>query len=116
VWDEVETFFNEEPTEGLRRKSREWGVVYISDERPATITATVVDKASGTPIESATATIVSSDETTFSDSTGTLTLKSGNEGAQVLRIEKSGYTTKDIAVNIVLGQALDLGGVELEKV
>ena len=44
VWDEVETFWNEEPTESMRRKTREWGVVYISDDKLATITAIVKDK------------------------------------------------------------------------
>jgi hypothetical protein len=116
VWDEVETYFNEEPIEGLRRKSREWGVVYISDEKPATLTATVVDKATNTPVDAATISIVSSDEATTTDTTGAFTLKTGTEGAQVLSIEKAGYTTKEIAVTIVLGQAIDLGVVELEKV
>ena len=30
VWDEAETFFNEETITSKRRKAREWGVVYIS--------------------------------------------------------------------------------------
>jgi hypothetical protein len=116
VWDEVETFWNEEPIEGLRRKSREWGVVYISDEKPATITALIIDKATGKPIESATATIVSSDEVTTTDATGAFTLKSGNEDAQILRIEKAGYAPKDINVTLVLGEVIGLGVVELEGV
>lgn len=116
VWDEVETFWNEESNESLRRKAREWGVVYISDEKPATITATVIDKASGTPIQAATATIVSSDETAATDATGKLILKTGNEAAQVLSIEKAGYTTKEINITIVAGNTLDLGVVELEMV
>jgi hypothetical protein len=31
VWDEVETFYNEEEPSSMRRKAREWGVVYLSD-------------------------------------------------------------------------------------
>ena len=31
VWDEVETFFNEETPESKRANAREWGVVYVSD-------------------------------------------------------------------------------------
>ncbi len=116
IWDEVETFWNEEPTEGLRRKSREWGVVYISDEKTTTITAIVKDSADATPIDAATITIVSSDEATTTDATGAFILKSGNEDAQVLRIEKTGYTTKDINITIVAGVAMDLGVVELVKV
>lgn len=113
VWDEVETFWNEEPTESMRRKAREWGVVYISDDKLATITAIVKDKNTAAPIDAATVTIVSSDEATTTDATGAFTLKSGNEDAQVLRIEKAGYTTKDITLTIVPGQTIDLGVVEL---
>ena len=116
VWDEVETFYNEEPIEGLRRKSREWGVVYISDEKQTIITATIVEKTTNTPIDAATATIVSSDEAATTDSAGLLSLTTGNEGAQVLSIEKAGYTTKEINITIELGKNIDLGVVELEKV
>jgi hypothetical protein len=115
IWDEVETFWNEEPIEGLRRKSREWGVVYISDEKITTITAIVKDSANATAIDAATITIVSSDEATITDATGAFTLKSGNEDAQVLRIEKAGYNTKDISITIVAGVAMDLGVVALVK-
>lgn len=37
VWDEVETFFNEDEPSSRRRKAREWGVVYVSSS------ATVID-------------------------------------------------------------------------
>jgi len=31
IWDEVETFYNEEKAPSRRRKGREWGIVYTSD-------------------------------------------------------------------------------------
>jgi hypothetical protein len=116
VWDEVETYWNEEPTESMRRKAREWGVVYISDTLKATITAIIKDKDTAVAIDAATISIVSSDEAITTDATGAFTLKSGNEDAQVLRIEKTGYTPKDINLNLVLGETIDLGVVELVKV
>lgn len=115
VWDEVETFWNEQPIEGLRRKSREWGVVYISETAQATIIAIVNDNEDGTPIAAATATIVSTDEATTTDATGAFTLKTGTEATQTVRIEKTGYTTKDIAITAVLGETIDLGVVVLVK-
>jgi hypothetical protein len=114
VWDETETFWNEEPTESKRRKSREWGVVYVSDDTKATITGIVKDKATGIAIAAATVTIVSSDEGTTTDATGAFALKTGTEDAQVLNIDKAGYAPKDIDITVVLGEDIDLGVVELE--
>ena len=114
VWDEVETFWNEQPTESLRRKSREWGVVYISDDKLTAITGIIKNKADGSLIDAATITIVSSDEATNTDATGAFTLKTGTEDAQVLHIEKTGYVAKDINITVVLGVAIELGVIELD--
>jgi hypothetical protein len=116
VWDEVETFWNEQPAESLRKKAREWGVVYISDAQKTSITATVKDKADGTAIDAATVKIISSDENTTTDAIGTFALKTGSEDAQTIQIEKTGYTTKEINITVVLGLPMDLGVVEMEKV
>lgn len=116
IWDEVETFWNEHPAESLRKKSREWGVVYISDTQLTNIAGIVKDKDDSSLITAATVTIVSSDESTTTETTGVFTLKTGTEDAQVVRIEKAGYTTKDINITVLLGKAIDLGVVQLVKV
>lgn len=116
VWDEVETFWNEEPIESMRKKAREWGLVYVSDEKPALLSGIVKDKDTAAPVEGATLTIISSDEATVTDATGAFTLKTGTDEAQVLRIEKAGYITKDMNLTIVLGVDMVIGDVELEKV
>jgi hypothetical protein len=51
VWDEVETFFNEETPASKRRNSREWGVVYLSDI-DLTFNFTVTDSVTNAPIAS----------------------------------------------------------------
>ena len=113
VWDEVETFFNEEPTESLRRKSREWGVVYISSDTNTTLTGIVQDAATNLPIAGATISIVSSDEAAVTTANGSFELKTGTTDAQVLHIEKAGYTSKEINLTIVAGVAQDLGTITL---
>jgi hypothetical protein len=43
VWDEAETFFNEETPESKRANARLWGVVYVTEGPPATLTGLVKD-------------------------------------------------------------------------
>lgn len=51
VWDEAETFFNEESAESQRENCREWGVVYVSIGATATITIdTVTGDGDGQPV------------------------------------------------------------------
>lgn len=52
VWDEVETYYNEEDKESQRANAREWGVVYITvGAVPATVTVSLQEKGTGTPLE-----------------------------------------------------------------
>lgn len=41
VWDEVETFFNEEAPASKRANAREWGVVYVSDGADTPLTTVI---------------------------------------------------------------------------
>jgi len=51
VWDEVETFYNEEVKESQRADAREWGVVYISvGIKPSIISGTMLDSVTNLPL------------------------------------------------------------------
>ena len=50
VWDEVETFYNEETPASIRRKAREWGIIYVSDIQ-LTFNIHAKDSVSNNPIE-----------------------------------------------------------------
>lgn len=50
IWDEVESYYNNEPIESKRANAREWGVVYVSTGKTTEITLTVLT-AAGTPAE-----------------------------------------------------------------
>ena len=56
VWDEVETYFNEEEPASMRDNARQWGVVYITRGAPAILSG-LVKNAGGTGIEGATVVI-----------------------------------------------------------
>jgi len=42
VWDELETFYNEESHESMRNKCREWGVVYVTKGYPKLLKGKVI--------------------------------------------------------------------------
>ncbi|MBK5284686.1 MAG: hypothetical protein JJE25_04735, partial [Bacteroidia bacterium] len=74
VWDEVETFYNEETPSSMRRKAREWGVIYISDILE-TIHVTVEDSATQAPIAGAELTINETGETFLTGADGKKDIK-----------------------------------------
>ena len=55
VWDEVETFYNEEDKESQRADAREWGVVYITvGVKPSGISGTLLDANTNQPLPQST--------------------------------------------------------------
>jgi len=51
VWDEVETFYNEEEKDSQRANAREWGVVYITiGIKPSIISGTMLDANTNLPL------------------------------------------------------------------
>jgi len=53
VWDEVETFYNEEEPSSQRQNAREWGVIYILQGSSKTVTGIVTDFDTNLPVEGA---------------------------------------------------------------
>lgn len=53
VWDEVETFYNEEEPASQRQNAREWGVVYVLTGSNKTVSGVVTDSVTSAPIEGA---------------------------------------------------------------
>lgn len=94
VWDEVETFFNEETPESKRSSAREWGVVYVrTSDSSVTIIGTVRDSLSGEPIAAARILIIETNEETTTNTDGTYSLETVATGNITLQASKEGYTT-----------------------
>ena len=86
VWDEVETFFNEETPESKRANARLWGVVYVTEGAPATLTGLVKDPL-GAAVPNAFITIDESSATATTNNEGRYTLETTVLGEVTLRTE-----------------------------
>jgi hypothetical protein len=85
VWDEVETFYGEEPTESMRENARQWGVVYITKGPDAVLTGLVKNPA-GTPLAGQTVTLVQSGATATTNAEGRYEISTKTVGSVMLRV------------------------------
>ncbi|MBK5285246.1 MAG: hypothetical protein JJE25_07560, partial [Bacteroidia bacterium] len=74
IWDEVETFYNEEEAPSKRRKAREWGVVYVSDIK-LTFNFALNNSADGNPVEAVECELTETNNTVFTNALGTATME-----------------------------------------
>ena len=113
VWDEVETYFNEESIESMRANAREWGVVYVSDAPVATITGRVVQVTGGvsTPLEGVEVLIEDTEESTTTAADGTFSIVTHGISDVTLLFRLAGYPDKEVNAKVVQGEVIVLGEV-----
>ncbi len=117
VWDEAETFYNEEDDAGRRNACRTWGVVYVSDTRIAvTAQALAVISGTATPLPDAVLTLLQTGESDDANEDGFVNLKTGFTGAGVLQLECPGYTSQQFNKNFTNTEDIDLGEVTMVAV
>ncbi len=105
VWDEVETFYNEEATESLRANAREWGVVYVGLGEETTLTFEVKAAAGGAPIGNATVRSLGTGHEVATNAEGIATEVTRVVGDTQYEIEALGYVTQTISISIEEGVA-----------
>jgi hypothetical protein len=111
VWDEVETFYNEESAPSRRRKAREWGLVYTSDVQ-LTFSFTVTD-ANGVHIDNAS---IELNETgnTVETKAGAAQMKSQVHGAATFIITHSAFPEQRIKMELPHGETEFVLGVKMQ--
>lgn len=103
VWDEAETFYNEETPSSKRNNCRLWGVVYVSQGPPATVTAEVLDIATALPVPDATVKIEGVDNERTTDAAGIAQLTTSVVGDEVIIAEAPGYMPMTLPLTIEEG-------------
>jgi len=102
MWNEIETAYSEESAPSKRRKSREWGVVYIPSpgEAPSpdefSIIGTLTDSITGNGIADAGIKVIETDQTYFSENNGEYYIPVLAPGTYTLQITKTGYTPQNL--------------------
>lgn len=111
VWDEVETFFNEEHIESRRNYLREWGVVYVSDDGPLLVLGRAINSVTHEGIPGATISIGETAEEISADPDGNFALPTHGTGNLTLHIVAPDYTEKLEAITIPPTGDLNVGDV-----
>ena len=100
MWDEVEFYFRHEPDEASkRRKCREWGVVYVSDNK-GKIIGKVTDFATNAPLEGVTVKLIETEDTTLTNANGDYDLSTKLMGTGTLEYTLEGYAPSVVTVEL----------------
>ena len=85
VWDEVESYYNNEPIESKRANAREWGVTYISTGAPTDIHLTVL-LPGGAPAVDYTVKLVEGKNTQTTDAAGKVSYTTSLNGDLTIEV------------------------------
>ena len=117
IWDEVETFYNEESDESRRANCRLYGVVYVSDTRiQLTGQAVALVSNIATPLPLAIMTLLQTGETDNADTNGDFILKTGFTGTGTVRIECTGYIPQEFTKDFTGVDDINTGVVTMVAV
>lgn len=109
IWDEVETFFNDEAPESMRENARQWGVQYVTTGEKARVTITLNNgETPAAPVVGAT--VKQSDTGTehVSDAQGKVVFETLVFGLDVkFEIFADGFMNKVISLNYIEGATVN---------
>jgi hypothetical protein len=106
MWNEIETAYNEGDRPSMRRKAREWGVVYVPSkgETPSaedySVIGLILDSATRQPLAEVEVGLDGSDISVTTDSEGRYYLPFTTAGSYTLRASLDGYVTHTQPVTI----------------
>jgi len=106
VWDEVDTFYNEEEPASQRQNAREWGVVYVLSGSPKTVTGIVADAVTALPIEGAEIFFRNGNKTVLSAANGSFELTTTLMGVQDILAEHDLHLDFSASVTLVENEDL----------
>ena len=115
MWNETEAEFDKGDKPSMRRKAREWGVVYVPTpgEAPSpedfSIMGTVTAQATGLPLEDVAIKVVEIDEAYLTDADGEYFIPVLAPGTYTLEVSKTGFTTQVLpGVAVVEGEITEV--------
>ncbi len=106
VWDEVETYYNEETAESMRANAREWGVKYSSLGNPTNIIFKAERADTHAGIEAAVFKIESTGNTYTAGPDGTIAIETRLVGDETVIATHPDFVTLTLPITIVEGVAM----------
>jgi len=114
IWDEVLFTFRKDAAPSMRRKAREYGVVYrlSGAEQPTpdeyAIKGTVTDQATAQPLADVEVTVVETSATVLTNLAGEYLIPTTPAGNYTIRFKKDGYTVLELPTTVTAGQITEL--------
>ena len=115
VWDEVETFYNEEEPESMRANALEWGVVYNRVGGEKIITGTVTDLATGLPLEGVSVKFENGIKTVTTAANGQYSLNTTLMDDQIITAKLATYADYAASLKLTEGENM-VWNIVLEKI
>lgn len=112
MWNETETAFDEGNKSSMRRKCREWGLVYelTPGEAPSpddfSIIGTLTDSATGNPLADVAVSLTGTSVIVLTDNDGKYYIDVQPAGTYTIHLMKGGYLEKDIVGVVVVDGAI----------
>lgn len=110
MWNETEAAFDEGNKSSMRRKAREWGVVYVPTPGEAlspdefSITGKVTNSTTGDAVSDAVVLVVESNTIVTSDNHGDFFVPVQTPGSYTIKTFKNGYVNKTVnGISVVAG-------------
>lgn len=103
VWDETETYFNEETPSSMRRKCREWGIKYKSTTE-ISFRISLTESGTGNAIGNATVTLTDTGNQHPTDAAGKVTIVSTIADEATFSFEHPDYISQEQTLELPEGQ------------
>lgn len=106
VWDEVETYYNEEIPESMRANAREWGVIYVTLGEITMVTFAAVRLDDNSPIQNVEFKIKSTGHTYVTHHIDSITIETRLVGDEIVTASHTDYISSEQTITIVEGEAM----------
>ena len=107
VWDEVETYYNEEEPASQRENAREWGVVYVTRGSNKIISGTVSDSVTNLPIAGASVFLENGNSTVTTAADGSFEINTTLMGEQTLMATSDLHENYSAVISLVENENLE---------
>lgn len=101
VWDEVETFYNEEAPASQRQNARQWGVIYVLQGSSKHVDGFVTSRTTGQPIVGAKVHFENGTVIAITDANGFFELNTSLMGVQKLQAQENLYHDFELDITLV---------------
>ncbi len=107
IWDEIETYYNEESPESQRQNAREWGVIYVRTGSEKIVTGLIADQITGAPLAGVKVKFENGNNSVTTGANGRYELSTVLMDEQIITAELTNYAKYEAEVTLIEKQNLE---------